>query len=119
MDAFVTSVVVEDDDAPAPPKESLGRLAKGERPRDIPRTAGELMKHVVSYPGLNEGQKKKGSTQFRYLVRNMHGFQQLLKNAEKTLKLFVAEVCNWQKSVRKSRAAQVYSCMRRTGSRCP
>ena len=34
----------EDENRPPPPKESIGRLPKGERPASLPRGKGELLK---------------------------------------------------------------------------
>ena len=45
----------EDEDRPPPPKESIGRLPKGERPASLPRGKGELLKYVAAYGDWENG----------------------------------------------------------------
>ena len=54
MEGFVTATPRErreDEDAPPPPKASIGKLPKGERPASLPRGKGEMYKYVAEYAG--------------------------------------------------------------------
>ena len=98
----------EDENRPPPPKESIGRLPKGERPASLPRGKGELLKYVAAYGDWGRKEKNAGSEQFRYLVRNMHEVESMLKKGEKTLNDFKGEVRNWKISVAAENAVAVY-----------
>ena len=52
MEGFVTATPRErreDEDAPPPPKASIGKLPKGERQASLPRGKGEVYKYVAEY----------------------------------------------------------------------
>ena len=91
MESFVTSTPREDEKAPPLPKASIGKLPKGERPSSLPRGKGELYKYVSEWAGWAMKQKNAGSEQFRYLVRNMHEIEEMLRSYETTLKQFTSE----------------------------
>eukprot|EP00966_Prymnesium_polylepis_P170960 3951874-Prymnesium_polylepis.1 len=97
MDTHVTSTTVVPDDEPPQPSAAVGKLAKSARPEDCLRPAGKLMPHVAAYPTLNLSNKKKGTEQFRYLIRKMHDVKELLRTGVTTLDQFGGDLCKWKK----------------------
>lgn len=111
MEGFVTATPRErreDEDAPPPPKASIGKLPKGERPASLPRGKGEVYKYVAEYAGWGKKEKNAGTEQFRYLVRTMHEVEKAIKSGEKTLKDLKGQVRGWKTSVAEKDAVAVY-----------
>ena len=112
LDGFVKSTPREDENAPAPPRGSIGKLPKGLRPESIPRGPGELSKYVSQWDGWGAKQKNTGSEQFRYLVRTMFEIEGLLKSGEKTISDFKAQLRGWRERVKEQDAAAFYDTNR-------
>ena len=108
MDSFVSSTPRVNLDEPAPPKSSIGKLSKGERPTSLPRGKGELHKYVAEWEGWGMKAKNAGSEQFRYIVRTMFETEKMLRTSEKTIKDFGSEVRGWKKRVNEQDAAAVF-----------
>ena len=108
MDSFVSSTPRVNLDEPAPPKSSIGKLSKGERPTSLPRGMGELHKYVAEWEGWGMKAKNAGSEQFRYIVRTMFETEKMLRTSEKTIKDFGSEVRGWKKRVNEQDAAAVF-----------
>jgi len=108
MDVHVTTTQRQDEFAPPPPKNTIGKLPKGARPESLPRAKGELYKSVAQWADWGMKQKNAGSEQFRYLVRTMYEVETLLNTGEKTLNDFKGQVRNWQQMVKEQSVVAAY-----------
>lgn len=95
LKSFVTATPRQDEAAPLPPKNSIGKMptgGQGPRPASLPREKGELYKYVSQWAGWGGKQKNTGSEQFRYLLRTMHEIEEMLRGKTTALALFKSEV---------------------------